>query len=155
MRPLKYCRTCNIIRPPRSTHCHICNVCVFKFDHHCFWLGVCIGGRNYRNFICFVGSLLILLTFSLGCLGYEISQRRKLLLIEPIAMTVVLLVFWCMILLLFSFHMNLLKLNYSTNEQMKRTTIMWPQNPFSIGKEKWPEWLIYNMKARNLIGNIP
>jgi hypothetical protein len=38
---------------------------------------------------------------------------------------------------------------------MKRTTIMWPQNPFSIGKEKWFSWLRFNMKARNLVGKLP
>ena len=51
--------TCNIYRPPRSSHCDICGVCIERLDHHCPWLGTCIGKKNYKQFYLFLLSLFI------------------------------------------------------------------------------------------------
>jgi len=62
----KWCDTCDIYRPIRTSHCGICNNCVENFDHHCPWTGNCIGRRNYRYYLIFIFAC------SLDCL-YMIS----------------------------------------------------------------------------------
>jgi palmitoyltransferase ZDHHC9/14/18 len=54
----KYCVTCQMIRPPRSSHCALCSNCVSILDHHCPLLSTCIGMRNYRFFVLFLLCLL-------------------------------------------------------------------------------------------------
>ena len=44
---LKYCETCKIFRPPRTSHCTTCNNCIMVMDHHCPFVNNCIGKRNY------------------------------------------------------------------------------------------------------------
>mmetsp|Transcript_23824 Transcript_23824/g.42180 ORF Transcript_23824/g.42180 Transcript_23824/m.42180 type:complete len:236 (+) Transcript_23824:19-726(+) len=64
---LKFCETCMLIRPPRTSHCSDCDVCVEKFDHHCPWVGNCIGKRNYCRFYTFLTSTSLLMAYMLVC----------------------------------------------------------------------------------------
>lgn len=59
-RGYKYCVTCKIIRPPRSSHCSDCGNCVLRHDHHCPFVGNCIGHRNYVFFVSFIASSVLL-----------------------------------------------------------------------------------------------
>lgn len=54
-----WCRTCRIIKPPRSHHCRECNSCIERFDHHCPWSSQCIGKRNYKFFYGFLLSVFL------------------------------------------------------------------------------------------------
>lgn len=69
--PTKYCKTCNIWRPPRCHHCRVCDTCIETQDHHCVWINNCVGRRNYRYFFAFVSTATMLGSFlSFGSLGH-------------------------------------------------------------------------------------
>jgi hypothetical protein len=61
----RFCKTCKIFRPPGVSHCTKCNNCIERYDHHCPWMGNCIGKTNYKWFILFLSTLLILIFFNL------------------------------------------------------------------------------------------
>lgn len=76
--PVKYCKTCNIWRPPRCYHCRVCDNCVETLDHHCVWLNNCVGRRNYRYFFTFVSSATLLALFLLGAsLAHILVYRSR------------------------------------------------------------------------------
>lgn len=67
--PGSSCRTCGLLKPPRSKHCSICKHCVGRMDHHCIFINSCVGAGNAHWFLllllatailCFWGGLLCL-----------------------------------------------------------------------------------------------
>jgi len=72
----KYCKTCQIYRPPKTHHCKVCDNCVQMFDHHCPYLGTCIGARNYLYFlILIVHAVLLLISMSVGLLVFLLHEE--------------------------------------------------------------------------------
>jgi palmitoyltransferase ZDHHC9/14/18 len=77
--PTKYCKSCNIWRPPRAHHCRVCDACIETQDHHCVWLNNCVGRRNYRFFFSYVAfaSLLALLLLAFSIAHVVLYGKRN------------------------------------------------------------------------------
>ncbi|KAK8098059.1 uncharacterized protein PG998_013545 [Apiospora kogelbergensis] len=78
--PGHMCRTCNILKPPRSKHCAVCNRCVAKMDHHCVFINNCVGYGNQAYFVLLLLSTAILTSYGaylgLGLISANIRSRH-------------------------------------------------------------------------------
>ena len=134
---LKYCHTCEIFRPPRTSHCHSCDNCVEEFDHHCPWVSNCVGRRNYRSFVLFVFSVAIASIYNSIFLAVFIkksSSGTSFLVWAKSHNAVYVGVFFytaiagLILLHLFFYHLMLISYDLTTSEHVKKyksTNLSW------------------------------
>ena len=75
--PDNKCTTCDFVKPARSKHCRVCDVCVSRFDHHCVWIRQCVGQKNYKYFLKFIGIHALLCNYG-GYYGLKALYGQSL-----------------------------------------------------------------------------
>jgi len=72
-----WCVQCDTFRPKRAHHCKTCRACVLKMDHHCPWVNNCVGGRNHKFFILFIGYAWLGCVCSVAILTHALLQINE------------------------------------------------------------------------------
>ena len=134
---LSYCKSCKILRPPRSFHCSDCDVCVEVHDHHCPWVGTCVGYRNIRYFLRFLlatatHALITFIVCVILCVACSDQFKRE----EPFGYVTKGVLIYTIIIALtlygfFAFQIGTLGLeNIASNEDLRHR---WNGNPKNKG----------------------
>ncbi|CAK9033087.1 unnamed protein product [Durusdinium trenchii] len=137
----KWCSTCQVVRPPRTSHCDDCGNCVLTFDHHCPFVNNCIGQRNYVYFSAFLISTLCLgfsvaVGTGISLSGYEPDHPQESVTRNPLLVVFLLLigvptaVFLLGVIALLMFHIFLLCAGKTTKEVLTGRRVLQGRSMF-------------------------
>jgi palmitoyltransferase ZDHHC9/14/18 len=116
---LQFCDTCRIYRPARASHCAQCDRCVVRMDHHCVWLNNCVGKRNYRSFLVYLCSVMLLVLATLA-LSVALIAVTEAPLVWPILFILYALLVGGLVGALSGLHCILLLRSQTTREYVKK-----------------------------------
>jgi palmitoyltransferase ZDHHC9/14/18 len=157
--PTKYCKTCNIWRPPRAHHCRTCDNCVETQDHHCVWLNNCVGRRNYRYFFTFVisGTMLSLFLFGASLAHIIVYMHREKQTFAqsvnkwrvPFAMVIYAFLIFLYPASLTGYHIFLMARGETTREYLQSHKFLKKDRhkPFTQGS-LWKNWIVVLLRPR-------
>ena len=125
----RICSICTTHVGQKTKHCGHCNRCVSDFDHHCKWLNNCIGGRNYKVFFMLLVAMDVKFLGEIAAVGsclYRMSQDdwseartgmdQEVYAAMLITLGVLILVPFCLVSFLMSFHIYIKSKGISTYE---------------------------------------
>lgn len=76
---LDVCKTCRVLRPPRSSHCSLQGVCVDNYDHYCGVTGTLVAERTFRYFtLQLIGYVLYAAFIAIRCIVLVVTDGDKL-----------------------------------------------------------------------------
>ncbi|KAK9777342.1 putative DHHC palmitoyltransferase-domain-containing protein [Seiridium cardinale] len=157
--PTKYCKTCNIWRPPRAHHCRLCDNCVETQDHHCVWLNNCVGRRNYRYFFTFVtsASLLAVYLFAASLAQILVYAKKENVSVgnaidhfrAPFAMVIYAIIGGVYPIALMGYHLFLIARGETTREFLNSHKFLKKDRyrPFTQGSP-WKNWAVVLCRPR-------
>ncbi|KAF7670276.1 hypothetical protein LDENG_00299750 [Lucifuga dentata] len=122
---IRYCESCQVIKPDRCHHCSTCQMCVLKMDHHCPWVNNCVGFSNYKYFVLFLAyASLYCVVISATVIQYFIKFWTKQLpdthaKFHILFLFFVAAIFFISILSLLSYHLWLVGKNRTTIEAFR------------------------------------
>ncbi|KAG8448111.1 hypothetical protein GDO86_015271 [Hymenochirus boettgeri] len=136
---IRFCDTCQVVKPDRCHHCSVCGMCVLKMDHHCPWVNNCIGYSNYKFFLLFLAYAMLYCMY-IGCtvfkyflLYWTVSISKTFYLTLAFRLFVALM-FFISLMFLFGYHCWLVSLNRTHTRHFQPSISNGPdKNGFHLG----------------------